>query len=628
MKKLGMSSLAFCLITSFWQASAETRVEIKGPNDRIRFDLLAGDGRLAYAINIADRQVIAKSPLGIVVDGVDLGRIAQLGQVESYESQETYATRGVHSRAVNHFKGARVQASHGETKADFTIDVRVFDDGAAFRIIVPDVGRERVPDEATAFRLVGGSTVWYHNLRGHYEGVHAKKPVADVKAGEWAAPPLTVKLPDGLGYAAITEANLGGFAGMALQADGDLGFAARLGHAHPASYPFTLRYKEDVERLARPASLKGAITSPWRVVMVGADLNTLVNCDIVQSVSPPPDPVLFPKGLDTGWLKPGRAVWKFLDGGENSLAGMKEFSRLAGELGFEYNVIEGFWQRWTDAQLRELVDDSKAHGVGIWLWKHSKDLRTPQTRQAFFRKCKDAGAVGAKIDFFDHEAKEVVDLYPLLLREAALHQLMVDFHGANKPTGESRTWPNELGREGVYGLEHKGMTQWAANNTTLPFTRFLAGPGDYTPVHFGDRRRETSWPHQIASAAIMTSPLLVYAAHPQTILTNPAVDMIKSIPSVWDETIVLPPSEIGELAAFARRHGDRWFLAVLNGPTARSVHVPARFLGSGRYGASIIRERSDDPAAVKIEESSMSGDDSIDMDLRAGGGFIARFTKL
>ena len=514
-----------------------------------------------------------------------------------------------------------------ESKADFTIDIRVFDDGAAFRIIVPDIGRERVPDEATRFRLVPGSTVWYHNLRGHYEGVHEKKPVAAVKAGEWAALPLTIKLPDNLGYAAITEAVLGGFAGMALQADGELGFAARLGHSHPASHPFELRYREDVARLERPATLNGDLTSPWRVVMIGPDLNTLVNCDIVQSLAPAPDPALFPKGIDTDWVKPGRAVWRFLDGGENSLAGMKEMSRLAGQLGFEYNVIEGVWQRWTAAQLRELVDDSKAHGVSIWLWKHSKDLRTTEARRSFFQQCKDAGVVGAKIDFFDHEAKEVVDLYPLLLRDAAQRQIMVDFHGANKPTGESRTWPNEMGREGVYGLEHKAMKEWSRHNTTVPFTRFLAGPADYTPVHFGDRRRETSWAHQVATAAVMTAPLLVYAAHPRNILSNPSVDIIKSIPSVWDETIVLPPSEIGEIAVFARRHGDRWFLAVLNGPTPRALRVPATFLGSGHYRASIIRDRSDDPAAVKIEETSVTGAESIDMDLRAGGGFVARFTK-
>jgi alpha-glucosidase len=414
---------------------------------------------------------------------------------------------------------------------------------------------------------------------------------------------------------------------MALQADGDLGFAARLGHAHPASYPFTLRYKEDVERLARPASLKGTITSPWRVVVVAADLNALVNCDIVANLSPPPDRALFPAGQDTPWIKPGRAVWRFLDGGEASLEGMKEFSRLAGELGFEYNVIEGFWQRWTDAQLRELVADSRAHGVGIWLWKHSRDLRTPEARQAFFRKCSDAGAVGVKIDFFDHEAKEVVDLYPLLLREAALAHLMVDFHGASKPTGESRTWPNELGREGVYGMEHRGMSAWARHNTTLPFTRLLAGHADYTPVHFGERRRETSWAHQVATAVVMTSPLLVYAAHPRSLLANPGVAIIKSIPSIWDETIVLPPSEIGEVAALARRNGERWYLAILNGPEARTIRVPVSFLGAGMYRSLTVRDRMDDPAALKVEHTTAVRDDAIDVQLRAGGGFIARFTK-
>jgi alpha-glucosidase len=306
---------------------------------------------------------------------------------------------------------------------------------------------------------------------------------------------------------------------------------------------------------------------------------------------------------------------------------MKDFSRWAGELGFEYNVLEGFWRRWTDDQLRELVRDSRSHGVGIWLWIHSKELRTPEARRSFFQKCKDVGAVGAKIDFFDHEAKEVVDLYPELLREAARSQILVDFHGANKPTGESRTWPNELGREGVYGLEHRGMTQWARHNTTLPFTRLLAGPADYTPVLFGERRRETSWAHQVASAAVLTAPLLVYAAHPRSLLTNPAVEMIKSIPSVWDETIVLPPSEIGELAAFARRSGDRWFLAVLNGPEARTLRLPLSFLGAGNYRALIIGDRDDDPAAVKREEATIAKDGAIDVRLRVGGGLIARFDR-
>jgi alpha-glucosidase len=606
---------------------ASSQVELKSPNGNVRFEIDAGKGHLTYAISLAGQPVITPSVLGLVVDGVDLGRDATLKEVETYRIDEHYPTRGVHSAAINRCNGVRAQARHVRSGIAYTVEARAFDDGIAWRISVPGNASERIPDEATTFHLISGSTVWYHNLRGHYEGVHEKKDIAAVSAGEWAAPPMTLKLPGGRGYAAITEAVLGGFAGMALQADGQLGFAARLGHQHPASYPFTLRYKDDVERLARPAALKGTITTPWRVVMVATDLNTLVNCDIVNSLSPPPDPALFPKGLETEWIKPGRAVWKFLDGGQTSLAGMKEFSRMAGELGFEYNVIEGFWQRWTDAQLRELVEDSKAHKVGIWLWKHSKDLRTPAARQSFFRKCKDAGVVGAKIDFFDHEAKEVVDLYPLLLREAAQYHLLVDFHGANKPTGEPRTWPNELGREGVYGLEHKGMKEWARNNTTLPFTRFLAGPADYTPVHFGDRRRETSWAHQVATAAVMSSPLLVYAANPQALLTNPAVDMIKSIPSVWDETVVLPPTEIGEVDVLARRSGDRWFLAVLNGPETRTLRIPLSFLSNGTYHSLMVRDQMADPGTLKREEATVSKVDAIEIQLRASGGFIARFTQ-
>jgi alpha-glucosidase len=610
-------------------ARAAEPLTVESPGGRVRFELSAGGEHLSYAVRMGGRPVIEASPLGVVVDGDDLGRSAEVGRVERYEGDTSYRTRGVHSRAVDRFRGARVSARGGKGKTGFTVDVRVYDDGVAFRHVVPgEAGRARVPDEATAFRVAPGSTVWYHDLRGHYEGVHAAKPATEVKAGEWAGPPVTVKLPDGRGYAAITEGGLAGYAGMALQATDDSSFAARLGHAHPASYPYTLRYgQEGAKRLAAPAAVEGTITTPWRVVMVGPDLNTLVNCDILTNVSPPPDPRLFPKGVDTDWIKPGRSVWKYLDGGPSTLDGMKEFSRLAGELGFEYNLIEGFWQRWSDDDLRGFVDYSKARGVGVWLWKHSKDVRDPAARRAFFQKCREAGVVGVKLDFFDHEAKEVVDLYEAALRDAAEFRLMVDFHGANKPTGLSRTWPNEMTREGVYGLEHRGQTNWARHNATLPFTRLLAGHADYTPVHFGDRRRETSWAHQVATAAVMTSPLLVYGAHPRSLLDSPAVGMIKSIPSVWDETVVLPFSAIGEVAALARRDGDRWFLAILNGPEARTVRVPLSFLGTGPYRSLLVRDRKDDPAALDVGESTATRDDSVDVDLRAGGGFIARFTK-
>jgi alpha-glucosidase len=556
------------------------------------------------------------------VDGVNLGDGVRLGQPARYKTGETYPWYGANSAAVDRSNGARIPVRG----AAYTLEVRAYNNGVAFRHIVSGAAGARVPDEATGFQLPAGSTVWHHDFEGHYEGNHAKRDLREVPAGAWAAPPLTFRLPGGAGYASITEGGLRHYAGMGLQADGKGAFLARLGHAVPPSYPFRLRYKGEEERMARPAAITGAITTPWRVVMAGADLNALVNCDIVQNAAAPPDPKLFPQGLKTEWVKPGRAVWRYLDGGETTLEGMREFSRLASQLGFEYHVMEGFWSRWKESDLQEFVEYSRGLGVGIWLWKHSKDIRDPASRRQFFETCRRVGAVGAKIDFFDHEAKEVVEAYEDCLKDAAEFKILVNFHGANKPSGESRTWPNELTREGVRGMESRKSLR-AAHDATLPFTRMLAGHADYTPMHFGDRRNDTTWAHQIASAAMLTSPPLTYAAHPKSILENPAVDLIKSIPAVWDQTVALPASEIGEVAALARRRGDTWFLAVMNGPEARTIRVPLTFLGPGGYRAMLVRDSPDDAAAVKIENINASRGDVVSIELRAGGGFIARFLK-
>jgi alpha-glucosidase len=602
--------------------------QVRSPDGAVRFRLLSEEGRLRCAVTFRGKPALEASPLRFTLDSVDLADGAEVGGVETYRIDETYPWRGAHSRASNHCNGAKVSLKYAKSNTACTLEVRAFNDGAAFRLLVPAAERPRVPDEATTFVLPAGCTVWYHDLEGHYEGAHVKKDVGTVKAGEWAAPPLTFKLPGGAGYAALTEAALVNYAGMALQADGRRGFAARLGHAHPPSYPFRLRYGADeARRLSRPAAITGAITTPWRVLMVGADLNALVNSDIIWNLCPPPDRKLFPEGINTAWVKPGRAVWKYLDGGQNTLEGMKEFTRLAGELGFEHHIIEGFWARWSDAEVKELVDYARKRHVGIWVWKHSKSLRGPEARRAFLKRCHDLGIAGVKIDFFDHEAKEVIDLYQSLLRECAEQQLLVDFHGANKPTGEGRTWPNELTREAVKGMEASRLADRATHDVTLPFTRMLVGPAEYTPLHFGERRKNTTWAHQAATAAVFSAPLLTYAAHPANILANPCADVIKSVPSHWDETVVLPPSEIGEVAVFARRSGKTWFLAVLNGTAARTVNVPLSFLGEGEYRAALVRDSQDGPAAVRKQSLGLKRSDTIAVDLREGGGFLARFSR-
>jgi alpha-glucosidase len=625
MKRRYRYCFTLLLIFCSARACASDTIVVKSPDGNIVFRLFSVDRQLNFSIQFQNRTVVAPSPFLFYADGTLLTSNAKITTVERASLSNTYPVLGVHAIANNKYNECTVYMSSGGGALKSALSVRVFNDGAAFRHTVLSEMPTLTPEENTVFNLPHNSTVWYHDLNMHYEGVHVKKQIDEVQEGEWLAPPATFKLSSGA-YASITEADLLGYPGMALQSNGKNGLVVRLANDQPTSYPYKLRYSpEDTLRLKQPASIRGKITTPWRVVLIGKDLNALVNSDVITSLNPSPDPKLFPKGINTEWIKPGRAVWKYLNGGgDGTVEVMKHFTDGAAALGFEHNILEGFWSRWTDAELKELVDYSKQKGVGIWLWKHSKSLRSPASRDSFFRKCNQLGITGAKIDFFDSEAKEVIDLYEAILNESAKYHVLVDFHGANKPTGLMRTYPNSLVYEAVKGMESSKLTDRATHEVTIPFTRFLAGPAEYTVLHFGQRRANTTWAHQIASVAILSAPLLTYAANPDTILMNPAVNIIKNIPAIWDETIVLPPSEIGELAVYARRKGNTWFLAVMNGTRAKKITIPLKFL-KGSYTADIAKDDPSDSASVIMEQKNYSANDVIELDLVAGGGFIAQF---
>jgi alpha-glucosidase len=606
------------------------QVDVTSPNGKVVFSLLPNAERLTLTVRLDGATVLDPSPIVMKVDGYDLSSGVVFDTLVSYKIEESYPWYGAHSVATNTCNGVKISLQHDLSFAQYVLEVRVFDDGVAFRHIVPGPdSAARVPDEYTTFVIPQNSTVWYHDMDGHYEAEYAKQDISQVPPGQWAGPPVTIKLPNETGYAAITEANLVDYAGMGLEADGRRGWITGLGHRQPLSYPFELRYgREEGKRLGRAAAIKGLITTPWRVIMASHDLNSLVNSTIIPNLCPAPDPKLFPEGIKTPWIKPGRAVWRYVDGGDGSFDGLKEFSRLAGKLGFEHHVIEGVWSRWTMEQRKEMVEYSRQQGVGVWFWKHSKELRTPEAREEFFKMLHNLGVAGAKIDFFDHEAKEIVDVYEEMLRKAAEYQVLLVFHGANKPTGRDRTWPNELVREGIRGMEARGLMDRARHQTILPFTRYLAGPADYTTMIFSERRRNSSWAHQIATMVVFSSPLLTIAAHPDSMLRNPAVELIMGIPSVWDETIVLPDSKIGELVMYARRTGTTWYLALMNGGSARTVSVPLSFLGEGVYKGHLVRDNSKNSGAVTTEMLDVRRNSELDVEMIDGGGFVGRFSKV
>jgi alpha-glucosidase len=204
----------------------------------------------------------------------------------------------------------------------------------------------------------------------------------------------------------------------------------------------------------------------------------------------------------------------------------------------------------------------------------------------------------------------------------------VDFHGANKPIGSERTWPNELTRESIRGHEYHIVryhrTLPPQHDCILPFTRFVIGPADYTPTVFNPKElRGYTWARELAQAIVFTSPFLCYADHPTNYLANPALDVLKAIPSTWDETIVLPGSDIGKCAAFARRSGKNWFIGVINGPDATMLDFPLDFLrGNDSYKMIQLGDAPDRDDDWRREEGIVQRNQRLHLTLRSGGGCV------
>jgi len=585
-------------------------------------------GQLTYRLDREAETVIEPSPLGINIDGVALGRGVAVLRPERWAVDETYPYRGVHSKARNHFNGVKTAIAHKPSGRVYTLEVRVFNDGVGLRYVVPGEGKRRVAGEDTAFVLPTGCGVWHQTNTKNYEGIHERVAIGELKQDTLMGPPIVAELANDGGYVAITEAALFDYSGMTLRAVG--GSSRRLAAA----------FEDDKEW-----ELEGTVVSPWRVVIVTADLNGLVNTDIIGNLNEPPAAELD----HADWIRPGRGFWHWWSGTMGNWDSVA-YDRQAGwvdhaaDFGFEYYLIDAGWEetwgkpgkdKW--ALLRELTTYASGKKVGIWVWKRWKTGRTegiemeglddPASRREFFRRCKEAGVAGVKIDYMDSEAKAMIDFYTDVLKDAAVAQLMIDFHGANKPTGEARRYPHEMTREGVRGLEYN---KWSAlppgHYASLPFTRFVAGHGDFTPCTLNpEMLKGTTFALQLATAICYTSPVVFYADKPEVYLKTPAVDVLKTIPSTWDETVVLPGSKIGELAAIARRSGEKWFVGIINGGAARSYNLDLAFLGRAEYSSMQLADNPQRADDLTRTEAVVRGGATRIVGMDAGGGFVAVF---
>jgi hypothetical protein len=621
MKHLLTTPLFLCLMA--WLPLGLQKVQadtITSPNGSIVANVTISGGNLVYSVTFNGVTVIETSRLGLTVNGSDLGAGVTITGGTSASGSYNFASRhGVHATASGSTQGRTINVRHNATGRNYITNVSVRNDGLAIRYEFVGSDSKNVTAEATSFVLPANTTIYYQTNTSVYEGSFGGTNVSSVADNTSLGSPVTAKLPSG-SFLSITQSaltNVGVFPNPYL-----FKAPSSTGRQLQVAYPVNANG-------SRGVTMSSDIKSPWNVIMIG-DLNTLVNADIVESMTPPPSTTLFPQGAATPWCKPGRSVWDWLykyPGGVTA-ANAIVANDYAGRLGWEYNTVDLGWAGWNGGnpwpQVQSVVNDANSRGVHIILWKDARDLATQSQRTAFFQLLKNNGVAGFKADFFDFNsvsasARERVQLLRDILQEAAGFQLVVNCHGISKPFGLFKTYPNLLQVEAVYGKElFAGPTNYAVQ----PFTRFLAGPADFTPMALqGSYKGSRTTAYEIASVVTMPGPIITFAERSDNIYNSPFRDVIQFIPSMWDETRVLSQSDIGNVVAMARRKGSEWYLAITNKGSTRSWTIPLSFLSSGTYTARAVRD-----GATAIQTTSVNSGTGFSVTAQNEGGIAVRFT--
>jgi alpha-glucosidase len=643
----------------FAQASGES---LRSPDGRlvISFEIAGnaqssqGAGQLTYSVTFAGKSLVNASPLSLELLGArPLGSDVRIENASRSSEDSSYRLVTGKARDVrDHYNALRIDtAEAGGLGRKLSIEARAYDDAVAFRYVVPEqrpIRDFQLKKETTEFRISKDATSYalmLPNYRSMYESEFVKLPISafanqgGVSSTVLLGLPLLMEVP-GAGWMAITEADLRDYSSMYLVNAG----------GSWSSHGFESRLAPNEENPDVIVSGTLPHHSAWRLLLVGTEPAQLINSNVITSLNPPS------AISDASWIHAGRASWDWWSGSINAdgkpaftTETMKYYVDFAAKSGFEYMLVDAGWSARNDitkmngkVDIPELVRYATPKHVKIWIWLHYRGVDA-QMEEAFplYEKW---GVAGLKIDFVSRDDQKGINFYYRAAEEAAKHHLMLDFHGATKPTGLERTYPNVLGYEAVLGMEQsKGGTRDNPNNrVTLPFTRMLAGPMDYTPGGFENVTRDAfaarsvrpmvmgTRAHQLAMYAIYLAPFQMVSDTPKAYEDQPAFDFIKSAPATWDETKALD-GRPGEYITVARRSGTEWFLGSMSNWNPRELDIPLEFLGTGKYSAEIYEDADDAatyPKGVRIEKKVVERSDRLHAKLAPGGGYAVRFVPL
>jgi len=616
---------AFFLFSAMGAVFAQKEVKIQSPDKQLSALVsVTPEGRLSYSIYSKNVQVLATSPLGLIVDSIDLGNKSKITSKAVYRSiDETYTTVGNHPVVRNRANEANI-AVEASGKA-YKLIVRVYNDGVAIRYTLPN-GAKHINSEMTAWNLPAktGKVAW-SGFHQSYEALSYVTKLDSIPTDKTIMGPITFEV--GGCYLSIAEADCETFSDLAFTRNGNL---------LKADFPFSkkgwdIKARPDNGPLVLNGTYLNQLASPWRTTIVARNFTDLVNSDLLMNLCPAPA-----KGMDFSWVQPGRCLWQWWSVGSPRYDDQKNWYDAAAKLKWEYYLVDDGWRNWRKedkdqwALLAEVIAYGKTVGVKSIVWVDSKEMREGDKRRTYLEKVKALGADGIKIDFIPDATSDIMQWYMATAQDCAELKLLLNFHGSVKPTGLRRTYPMDITREAVRGNEYH-MTRYRRvapfeQDVCLPFTRYMAGAADFTPVILDPKQltsKKYTWAHEFSQAIVYLSPVTHFTDQYKFYLESPMLDLLQDIPTVWDETIVLPCTSMGEVVAYARRKGDRWWIGVMNGSTEREIKINLDFLKKSTKATLIYDDKASN-TSIDRQEKTVSPKDVLTITLVPGGGFAAR----
>jgi hypothetical protein len=640
-KTLLAPAMVFALPAAF--AAAPAAQVLHSPDHHISVTLQATPaGALSYAVSRDGQPVLLNSTLGLQLEGADLATALTLASATKPKPiTEHYQMAVGKKRDITYRANEQTFSVRNPQQQKMDIVFRVSNDGVAFRYIVADAALpvKKMVQERSTFALPQGARAWlqpmavaqtgWSNVNPSYEEHYEM----DIPAGTPSPSPAGWVFPalfkSGANWLAISEAGMDGSYQASRLAAGSSGGTYSIGNPMAA---------EVTTGGALMAATTGTLATPWRLIALGPLPTVMASTLGTDLAAPAID-------FDRALVKPGHASWSWalLKDDATVYDVQKRFIDYAADMQWDYTLIDADWDRKIGYEkAKELVDYAATKNIGILLWYNSSgdwnkteytpksQLLTHEQRAREFKRLREMGVKGVKIDFFGGDGQSMIAYYVAILRDAADAGLLVNFHGATLPRGWTRTWPNLMSMEAVRGLEFTTFEQADEDKVPthaamLPFARNLFDPMDFTPMVFGDIpkiRRSTSNGFELAESVLFISGIQHFAETPDGMATVPAYvrQFLQTLPRSWDDSRLLDGYP-GQYVVVARKAGDAWYIAGINGSEAeKTLQLDLSFV-RGKRGVII----ADGQAERSFTQADLSAGRKVAVTIKPHGGFVATF---